>query len=115
MCRQEAPGLKACPALVCELRVVSGAVCLPRLSTYWLCVQSCPLTEHLSPGSSCSRLVRGRRSQGWASGRGYLSPLGQELVVLQGVDPAGAQRSPLFVSKRRWSANYLAGLQRARL
>lgn len=87
--------LKACSALACELRVVPRAVfAYPTSAHDWLCVQSCPLTEHLSPGSSCSRLVKGRRSQGWAPGRGYLSPLGQELMVLQGADPAGAQRSP---------------------
>ena len=29
--------------------------------------------------------MRGRRSRGWVPGRGHISPLGQELTVLQGL------------------------------
>lgn len=47
--------------------------------------QSSPFTEHIHAGSVCMRLVRGRRRQGWTPGRGHLSPLRQELKVLQGL------------------------------
>lgn len=76
---------RACPALACGLRWSLEPPCLPPSAHDRPSVQSSPLTEHLSAGSACRRLVRGRRSQGWAPGRGHISPLGQELTVLQGL------------------------------
>lgn len=73
LCRQEGPG------------VVTKDLPPPDIWAWWsqnpssyvglLSVQISPLTEHLvSVGSAWRRLEMGRRSQGWAPGKGHLSP-----------------------------------------